>query len=251
MMDYAFHAFLLQQAGAGTGFIRTNAGKLAKDTRTSRKVAQKYLSRLERGGYIKRFAIRRSRSLYPIAVNRYICSNSPHRGMMLNATLTTDWRNPVYEPVSRGGHKPVSTAGGKDRKERARGEVELKSLENKTKIKSRPQPPRAPAPTPFPVRTETEQRRIVAARDNRLQKEAEVRIAVGVGVGPRVGPDVEVCCIECHASNPTHWGSPWEMGWNQFHRCDAKGRPPRGPQSSCPRHPRPVSTAPPPQTRSG
>jgi hypothetical protein len=53
---------------------------------------------LEEKGYIRRFPKRRSHANYPILVNRYLVTFGAYSGMMLNASATTDWRNPVYEP---------------------------------------------------------------------------------------------------------------------------------------------------------
>jgi ribosomal protein S8 len=230
--DKGFYETFIEMADPRTGILNSNAAELAFLCCSNRKTVQKFLCRLERKGYIKRFSTPRSHGKYAILINRYRCTLSPHKNMELNADKTTDWRFPIYEQVSRPGARESATPL---HKERARGELRI---ENKTKVKSRPPTPRAPT-TPA-RRSETEQRRIVDARDNRQRKETEVRIATSVGKGPELPPDVAVCCIECHAANPTDWNTSWLMGENQFNRCLA-GKPPRGSQSECPRHPKAVS----------
>lgn len=231
--DEGFHDILSHLANAGTGILWTNAAQLALRLNKTRKLMQHFLCRLERKGYIKKFSKARSRERYPILIDKYRCTVMPQKGMVLNAEKSTDWRNPVYEPLSSTLARPLAT---QLHKERARGE--FRELRENTKVKSRPQPLRAPS-TP-PRRDEVEQRRIVEARDTRLQKEAQSRADAMIGRGPELPPDVGVCCIDCHAANPTHWDTPWEMGGNQFNRC-LKGKPPRGAQSECPRHPKAVS----------
>lgn len=230
--DKGFYETFIEMADPRSGMLKSNAAELAFLCCSNRKTVQKFLCRLERKGYIKRFPTPRSHGKYAILINRYRCTLSPHKNMELNAEKTTDWRFPVYEQVSRLGAREGATPL---HKERARGELRI---ENKTKVKSRPQTPRAP--TSPELRTETEQRRIVDARDGRLQKEAQARTEAQVGRGPDLPPDVSVCCIECRTAKPTDYDESWVMGANQFNRCLA-GKPPRGSQSSCPRHPKAVS----------
>jgi hypothetical protein len=225
MLDYAFHAWLLQLADPGTGILWTNAAQLSYETSTSRKLVQKYLCRLERGRYIKRFPRPRSHATYPILLNRFHCNRFPQRGMILNALKTIDWRQPVYEEVSRAVSREVSTPL---HKERARGD--FRDLETKAKSKTRPPTPRAPA-IPLPVSREPEQRRKIAARDQRLEREAEVRRETHVGgQAPIAWTAAAVSCLECRVV----------LNELQLARC-LKGKGPWGSQTYCPRNPKPVS----------
>ena len=221
MLDYAFHAWLLQLADPGTGILWTNAAQLSYETSTSRKLVQKYLCRLERGRYIKRFPRPRSHATYPILLNRFHCNRFPQRGMILNALKTTDWRQPVYEEVSRAVSREVSTPL---HKERARGD--FRDLETKAKSKTRPPTPRAPAAPPVP---ESEQRRRIEARDQRVHKETQIRAEAQIGAGPEM-PVIRVSCVECRL----------QLTGTQLNRC-LKGKPPGGSGTSCLRNPKPVA----------
>jgi hypothetical protein len=233
MLDYAFHSWMIQNADPSTGILFTNAPQLAYESNTSRKLVQKYLCRLERGTYIRRFPRPRSHAKYAILINRFRCSRGPHKGMYLNAVGTKDWRQPIYDAVSRAVSRAVSTPL---HKERARGD--FRDLEKTTKPKTRPQTPRAPQP---PATTETEQRRRIGERDLRFQREAEARISAGIGQGPALAPEIAVCCVECHQANPSDWKKSWDMGLNQLSRCWA-GKGPRGADTYCPRNPKRVTT---------
>lgn len=218
---------LLQLADPGTGILRANAPQLAYETHSTPRKVNKYLNRLERKGYIKRFAVRGSPISYPILINRFFCSNSPNFGKVLNATKTTDWRAPIYEQGETQGEGVGEGVGEAElHKERARGDLRL---ENKNKSKSRPPTPRA---FHKPLRTEHEQRRIVEAQQARIRNEAQGQTTARVGEGPAVHPSnrTGVCCIQCQA----------QLTILQLNRC-LSGKGPWGSQTYCPRNPAPVS----------
>jgi hypothetical protein len=87
------------QANYETGVWMGSAAKLAAtaprgaDGRSIRRS----LENLERAGYIKRFTTRGKRGNYPVILNKYEPQSGAMKGNRLNAELTTDWRNPVYE----------------------------------------------------------------------------------------------------------------------------------------------------------
>jgi hypothetical protein len=216
-LDLLFHLWLTKEADPGTGIVWVNAVHLAHALRLSRSLTQKHLIRLERGGYIKRFAVRRSSKFYPILVNRFHCTKSPHKGMELNATATVDYRVPVYSSRT---HASKNTSAYAIWNARA----ETLILDIKPTPKPGRKPPRPPSPQPG-VR-EQEQRRKVGARDERLQREHETRIEAHVGAGPD-RPLVLVGCVECKR----------ELTSTQLNRC-LVGKPPAGPGSECPRNPK-------------
>ncbi len=234
--DQGFHDTIALLADPGTGILWANASQLALRLNKTRKLIQKYLCRLERKGYIKRFAVARSHDRYAILVNQYHCTLLPQRGKVLNAVKTTDWRAPVYEAVSRAVSRAVSTPYG------TRARVE--NLENLEKTpKSKPAPrgaaPTPPAPplkpaTPTNPAYETEQRRKIEARDRREKSELEVSREARIGTGPGVNlaTVVGVSCLECRA----------ELSTLQLNRC-LSGKGPRGSQTYCPRNPPPAAKA--------
>ena len=97
LVDNGLHDILCQLADPETGYVWTNATDLASRCNYSRKFIQQYLRRLERKGYIKRFAVRRSKKHYPLLINSFECTRGAHSGKRLNAIKTIDWRVPVYD----------------------------------------------------------------------------------------------------------------------------------------------------------
>lgn len=63
----------------------------------SPRYARKLLENLEKKGFIKRFATRRGHGNYPILIHHYECSDGAKKGLRLNATASTNWKNPIYE----------------------------------------------------------------------------------------------------------------------------------------------------------
>jgi hypothetical protein len=216
LLDYAVHTWLIHKANPGTGIAWTNAAGLAYECNCSRSLAQKYLCRLERRGYLRRFPTPRSHKPYAILLNRFECTQMPQKGFILNAVESKSWLVPVYSRRTQSG----TQSGTQSHMDRARGDLRL---DTKPKPKTRPQPPR---PLPANPLRETEQRRKIAARDNRLDVERHTRAESRVGHGPSDDrPLLLLGCVECKR----------ELTGTQLARCLA-GKPPAGPGSTCPRY---------------
>ena len=179
LLDNSFHDLLCQLADTGTGVAKTSASHLAREFGVSRKLAQKYLCRLERGGYIRRFRKARSKSLQTTLIHRYECTTLPHRGKTLNAWESADfsrfpqlfYRGGIQSGIQRGIQRPAGL---------------LFDLDSKN---IRIKPAADPAATDTPARPnhskdEGEQRRRIVERDKRRAREAEVQREVCVGMGP-------------------------------------------------------------------
>jgi hypothetical protein len=180
--DVGFHDILVSLADPGTGFVWSSAAQLALRLNKTRKLMQYYLCRLERKGYIRRFPVPRSHERYAILINKFQCTLLPQKGKVLNAIKTSDWRVPVYEPLSTA----LSTALSRHTNRNARAET-LENLEKNTKVKTRPPTPRPPS----------EQQRNVEARNQRLQRETAAAAEAQVGRGPELPGSPQVCCLEC------------------------------------------------------
>jgi len=111
LTDDGLHDLLCQLADPETGFVWTNATDLAGRCNYSRKFIQKYLRRLERKGYIKRFAVPRSKKHYPVLVNAFECTRGAHIGKRLNAIKTVNWTAPCYEGGIQSGIQSGSQIG--------------------------------------------------------------------------------------------------------------------------------------------
>lgn len=97
LTDAGLHDLLCHLADPASGVVWTNAADLGHQCNYSRKFIQQYLRRLERKGYIKRFAVARSKKHYPILINGFECMRGVHKYKRLNAITTKDWRVPVYD----------------------------------------------------------------------------------------------------------------------------------------------------------
>lgn len=178
VLDYAFHELLVQVADPSSGIARTSAAHLARQFRIHRKLAQKHLIRLERKGYIKRFRKPRSHATQIVLIHRFECVSSPHKGLILDAVNTTNWREPVYLTVSR----MVSTENQEGYPQSPRSLLRL-SLESKKDLKTKParHPAGAETAPSGAQNPETEQRRRIHERALRLERETTVRRELGVG----------------------------------------------------------------------
>lgn len=180
LLDNSFHDLLCQLADPGTGIALTSAAHLAREFGISRKLAQKYLCRLERKRYIRRIRKARSRSMQITLIHLFECSSLPHNGKVLNAWSADDYRQCAYVAVSRAVSREVSRAVSTG------APVPIETLET---LRLRDKPAANPAASAAlegksKGLDEGEQRRRIQQRDERLAREAEARREIGVGCGP-------------------------------------------------------------------
>ena len=83
------------------GIIHTCAPSLAPVLRKPVRKVQRWLRELEKAGYTKGFRRRGQTGAYPIAIHKYETWNGTEP-VRLNAMLTRDWREPIYERVTEG-----------------------------------------------------------------------------------------------------------------------------------------------------
>lgn len=174
MLDNSFHDVLCQIADHSTGIAYTSAARLARRFNLSRQLVHKYLIRLERGRYIRRFRKARSSATQVIWIHLYECTGLSQSVKRLNAWASDDYRFPVYEAVDRRVDSEVDSA------------VDTGGLYPYVqKVKSKKNPAAKPAaPSPHQQVTETEQRRRIGERDARLARARETYSEVYVGRGP-------------------------------------------------------------------
>lgn len=195
MLDNSFHDVLCQIAGHGTGIAYTSAARLARRFNLSRQLVHKYLIRLERGRYIRRFRKARSSATQIIWIHRYECTGLPQKGKVLNAWASDDCRFPVYEAVDSRVDSEVDSGvdtGGL-----------YPYVQEVKKLRSKKKPAATPAAPPLPAQvTETEQRRRIGERDARLARARESYREAMVGQGPEL--DLRRFCAACGRTELFH-----------------------------------------------
>lgn len=180
LLDNSFHDILCQQADASTGIVWTSAAQLHHELGISRKLAQKYLCRLERKGYIRRFRKARSRASQATLIHLYECTALPHKGKFLDAWRSESWQQCTYiSGIQSGIHGGIQS--GIHRAAEPYRNLEI--YKSKKIPAANPAAPATPADIRQPL-SEGEQRRRIAKRDERLAREAEVHREAMVGSGP-------------------------------------------------------------------
>lgn len=174
LLEYGAYDVLIGLAEKSTGIWPGSAKALAATCGAgdlSERQARHVLEALEAKQYIRRFARPRAHGNYPILINKYEVSFGAYAGMRLNAVATTDWRNPTYEPrLEQGAEQGAERAPF--RQGQGKGQKKSRVLET--------------AREAHDPRSEEDQRRIVAARDQRLSIDAELRNEIRVGIGPQI-----------------------------------------------------------------
>src|ERR1051326_6495562 len=123
-MQAGVYSVMLLQADHKTGIWWGSAMKLyamsrgdgetesGEDTRNmaERRKLNRCLSRLEDGGYIKRFIVKGKIGNYAVLINKFMCSGGVNDGKTLNAAKSEDWRRPVYERCNEADYEPCNEA---------------------------------------------------------------------------------------------------------------------------------------------
>lgn len=144
LIDYAVHSYITAQADTRTGIWNGSAGALAGELSLSRRKARRFLERLSRGGYIKRFPVPGKHVCYPILIHKFSITDGQHRGEQLNAIASSNPANLEYfagqqEGEQRGQHRGEHVTPQKIL------ETGNKKQETKPKAKPRAAKPAAPS----------------------------------------------------------------------------------------------------------
>lgn len=110
LADCAVHSYITAQADTRTGIWNGSAGALAGELSLSRRKARRFLEKLSRRGYIKRFPVPGKHVCYPILIHKFSITDGQHRGEQLNAIASSSPVNLEYctgqqEGEQRGQHK--------------------------------------------------------------------------------------------------------------------------------------------------
>jgi hypothetical protein len=81
--------YICSEADTRTGVWKGSAGALVGELGFEPRTARDVLERMERDGYIRRFAVPGSHICYPILVHKYLITNGEHNGEQLNALSST------------------------------------------------------------------------------------------------------------------------------------------------------------------
>jgi len=106
LQDVAIHQYIASQADTRTGVWNGSAGALAGELCISSRMARRFIERLTRGDYIRRFPIPGRHVCYPILVHKFLITDGQHKGEQLNALASTSPADLRYFPGEQEGeHK--------------------------------------------------------------------------------------------------------------------------------------------------
>jgi hypothetical protein len=104
LQDVAVHQYIAAQADTRTGVWNGSAGALAGELCLSPRVARRFLERLSRGDYIRRFPVPGKHVCYPILSHKFEPTNGEHRGEQLDAINSINPMELRYVPIKNGEH---------------------------------------------------------------------------------------------------------------------------------------------------
>jgi hypothetical protein len=81
--------YICSEADTRSGIWKGSAKSLSGELGISERTARDALERMERGDYIRRFAVPGRHSCYPILVHKYLITDGKHSGEQLNAIEST------------------------------------------------------------------------------------------------------------------------------------------------------------------
>jgi hypothetical protein len=89
LQDVAVHQYIASQADTRTGIWNGSAGALAGELCISPRMARRFIERLTKGDYLRRFPLPGRHSCYPILVHKFLITDGQHKGEQLNALAST------------------------------------------------------------------------------------------------------------------------------------------------------------------
>ena len=105
LQDVAVHAYISSQADTRTGIWQGSAGALAGELCISRRLARRFLERLRKGDYIRRFPIPGRHVCYPILIHKFLLTDGEHKGEHLNALASASPMDLRYFPGQQEGEQ--------------------------------------------------------------------------------------------------------------------------------------------------
>jgi hypothetical protein len=102
LADVAVHLYIAEQADTRTGVWNGSAGALAGELCISDRMARRFLERLTRRDYIRRFPVPGKHVCYPILVHKFHVTNGEHKGEQLDAISSLSPMDLRYQPIENG-----------------------------------------------------------------------------------------------------------------------------------------------------
>ena len=140
LQDVAVHAYISSQADTRTGIWHGSAGALAGELCISKRLARRFLERLSKGDYIKRFPIPGRHICYPILIHKFLLTDGEHKGEHLNALASTSPIDLRYFPGQQEGQQKGQHVSPQKR---------IENREERKNHAAKPAPPADPRFQPF------------------------------------------------------------------------------------------------------
>lgn len=102
LQDVAVHEYMSSQADTRSGVWRGSAGALSGELCISTRMGRRFIERLERGGYIRRFPTPGKHVCYPILIHKFQPTNGEHKGEQLDAINSISPTDLRYVPIEHG-----------------------------------------------------------------------------------------------------------------------------------------------------
>lgn len=146
LQDVAVHQYIASQADTRTGVWNGSAGALAGELCISPRMARRFVERLTRGDYIRRFPVPGRHICYPILVHKFLITDGQHKGEQLNALASTSPADLRYFAGEQKGELE-----GEQKGEHVSSQKRLKTIEERQEKKpaAKPAPPADPRYQPF------------------------------------------------------------------------------------------------------
>ena len=143
LADVAIHQYIASQADTRTGIWNGSAGALAGELCISPRMARRFIERLTRGDYIRRFPVPGRHVCYPILVHKFLITDGQHKGEQLNALASISPVDLAYFPGEHRGEQE-----GEHRGEHVSSQKRIKTVEGRREKKTKAKPPASPPADP-------------------------------------------------------------------------------------------------------
>jgi len=109
------------QADTRTGIWNGSAKSLAGELGIPERTARDVLEKMERGDYIRRFAVPGRHSCYPMLVHKFLITSGQHNGEQLNALASTSPADLAYFSREQDGERGVEHGAAQKKLETVEG----------------------------------------------------------------------------------------------------------------------------------
>src|SRR5712671_484419 len=107
--------YICSQADTRNGIWKGSAKSLSGELGIPERTARDVLEKMERGDYIRRFAVPGRHACYPILVHKFMLTNGEHNGEQLNALGSTSPTDLAYFSREQDGERSVKHGAAQKR----------------------------------------------------------------------------------------------------------------------------------------